>query len=343
MRTVYRLISGAVAVAAFFPVSMPAAYADQSTENAATGAWFWREQVSGAVPGAGVPYPAAIPLGLSGVPAGALAVAKTPDAPSDKETYLSWDLTTVPLDATITSFTFSVPMNTDPSAPQLDALGPLIQACSPKGGWGADEGAAYSIKPENDCSEPQIGVFDEATKSFKFDVTDYAKNWITLDNFGVALVPTPESNPFQVIFLDAASVKAVIAYDALPILPELPEVLPPPDTSGSVGGGDSSLGGFAPPVDPVPSAQPAPVVPAPVRPVTRLNALPAAHNSPNASFWLAALGVVALLGFTSLILGDPDVAPASTRAAAGTSSLSKALRERRVSSAPRRHTRARPV
>jgi hypothetical protein len=94
-------------------------------------------------------------------------------------------------------------------------------------------------------------------------------------------------------------------------------------SSGSLGGGTTVV----PPAAPV--AQPQPQVAGPVTNQVALANVPlrVGGNSPGAGFWVLGLGLAALLGLASWILGDTS-APVSART--GDSRLDRALRSRRA-------------
>jgi hypothetical protein len=84
----------------------------------------------------------------------------------------------------------------------------------------------------------------------------------------------------------------------------------------------------APPVtnqQPTAAPQSPPVAPVVQQPVTRTAARPLTQETgATAAFWFAMLAGVCLIGFVSLVLGNPEVAVATTRQ----NGLDRALRRR---------------
>jgi hypothetical protein len=340
VRTPYRIASTIVAVGAMLPVGIQPASADVKPIAVETAAWFWSAQVAGeAAPGVG--YPGTVPKDASGVPAGDLAVAFKGDTTAnadgtktsvpDKETYLAWDIYSVPTGSTVDSFTFT--MFVDPAAknvfaPKVDIPGqgskggqPVVVACAPKIGFGEGEGDSFKVKPDDDCADQIFGEFNATTNSYTFDATTYAQDWVDgKDNYGLGIRPTEDAaDQYQLSFLPASKVTASISY-TLPQptgpepVPQTPEAVvpiqPPVDTGTS---------GYVPQPLPQPQTSPAP---APV--VRTTNAPPVAVRNVAANplrsthglspaFWLALIGGVMLLGTMSLILGDPLAPQAAGR------------------------------
>jgi len=336
VRTAYRVLSTAVAVGAIFPFGALPAHADTAPVKVEYSSWFWSAQTTGQTV-EGYPVPS-VPLGPSGVTENQLAVAykgeteTRPDgetwAKSDKETFLMWDIYFVPEGSFVDSFTFSitldetaqqlyVPQRVEPPAqPAHGGVPPLI-ACYPSIGFGPGAGEAWAAKPDLDCTDRIEGAWDEATKSYTFNATVQAQDWIDgKDNYGLGIRPaTDQQDPFQLVFKGAADVKATIEYT--PAEPEEPEepivepdvVLPPvPPTDTSV---------FVPDTQPVPQPQPQPAPE--VRVQEPVQVQPVAASPLKASrgltpvFWFAMISGVLLIGTASLILGDPLEAATGSR------------------------------
>lgn len=346
MRTAYRVLSTAVAVGAIFPIGTLPAHAQASTTAEVaveTSAWFWSAQTFGAGPG-DVPLPP-VPTDPSGVPKGDLAVAYKGDketlkdgtevAKPDKETYLAWDIYFIPEGSYVDSFTFTLFL--DPDAEQLFVpqevevetqpthFGqPDVVACLPTIGFGSGEGDAFAVKPQDDCSEPLYGSYDEKTLSYTFDASVYAQDWVDgKDNFGLGFRPALDApDPFQLVFKGAKDVKATITYTPAEAEPTAPPVVdpvvplpqPPTDVSVFVPSG--------PQVQPQPQAEPQapPVVAVTQAPVVVQNVAASplvTTRGLSPVFWLAMVAGVLLIGATSLILGDP-LEPAAARGRART-------------------------
>jgi hypothetical protein len=352
VRTTYRIASATIALAAVFPLGLPAAHAEAvSAQPADVAAWFWDKQVSGNVPGTGtgpipgVPYPGQVPAPLSGVDADRFAVSyqggteKTADgqdaAKPEKETYLSWDIYSfVEPGAIIDSFVITLPLDANGESNRVtkpDAQ-PELVACKPAAGFGAASGDAFAAKPADDCADVVFGSFDAAKSAYVFDISTYAQDWVDGDNFGIAIRPKlDETVPFQLQFAEQAKLVADWSYTnpaaEEPVFEPEPFVPEAPPVDGGFSGGVDT-GGFVP----QPQPQPQPVAPKPVvpiqepRPVQRAAAVPFVESStPTWQFWAAAMAGVVLLGVVSLILGDDRVPVAD---AAGSSRLDSVLRSR---------------
>jgi hypothetical protein len=270
--------------------------------------------------------------------------------------FLSFDLASVPFDATITKAVVSVPLAENADGNMQMSPGPeKVRACmAGDEGFNGEDGANLSGAPSALCDKFAVVAKESADKkSYEFDVSTLAASWLTDANNGMALTPAATGAPFQVVFKPFAQAKIALTYTA-PVEEVVTEVVAPatsvtaPDAgvgfSGDTGSFDAGLpvpetGGFgaveAPVVDtalPEPAPQtmdaPAPALaPTAVRPVAQAADVPL---TPTPAFWLGLLGVGALLALLSLILGDSRVpAPAATSA----TRLSKALQQREKATA----------
>lgn len=337
MRTVYRIASTAVAVAAIFPFGTLPAHAATADVKVETASWFWASQTANAVPNA-----PALPPEANGVPKGNLPVAFKGEtekdaagdtvAKPDKETYLAWDIYFLPEGSTVDKFTFTLFLNPDAeqlftpafTPPTQSSKGgqPALIACLPTAGFGEGEAESYAIKPADDCTNRVFGEFDDKTQSYTFDATTFAQDWVdgTADNFGLGIRPDEDPNqaPFQLVFKGAADVKATITYTPAVEDEEEPPVVdpfvplppaPPIDNSG-----------YAPvpqvQPQPQPQPQPAPVVVQTRAPVSVNNVASSPLTTSRGLspvFWFAMIGGVLLIGVTSMILGDPLEATVASR------------------------------
>lgn len=330
MRTAYRVLSTAIAAGAIFPFGMPAASASTKLEvQVETAAWFWSAQTSGAGPG-GVPYPT-IDRRASGVPEGNLAVAyrgeSTTDddgnriAIPDKETYLMWDVYDVPEGSTVEQFSFTMFLNRDYQqlyAPGVDVPGqgkkggpPAIVACAATIGFGEADGDAFTAKPEDNCADQVFGEYDDTTKSYTFHAPTYAQDWVDgKDNYGLGIRPLEDATePFELYFLPAATVKTTIVYTPPVAEPTAePTSFAPIPIPTTIPTQDTEV--FVPDTQPQPEPQPVPT-PEVVKPrqpvvVQTVAATPFSRDgSLSPVFWFGMIAGVILLGVTSLILGDP--------------------------------------
>lgn len=347
MRTIQRIATTAIAAALALPfTATPTAAAtldpvvDQSN-------WFWREQVGGTIDPIGVPYPGQLPEHT--VPKGDLAVAVDPRQSSDpkqdpdKETYLSWALFDVPLQSSVSSFQVTLPLDQEAKG-NVFAEPPELIACRPKQAWSGGDGAEqFAGKPKDDCADAAPGKFDEKKKTYTFDLTSLAQEWVNGEaNNGVAIRHALDyAKPFQVIFLPADKATATMTYTPAvsstpPLTPggtgSVPPAAPPLDAGagtgdtgvvpgmdpGSLAGDDVPTTGQDPSLTP-PVTAPGATTPVAARPLVT-------DTKPTPAFWLAVVVGVVLLGLASLSLGDAAVPPAATRAPGG---LSRALQKRR--------------
>lgn len=359
MSKVLRASSVVVAAALAVPLwAVPSALADEVSEKATNGAYFYS---------AGIAKPDAAPAAppnltgdnADGVAARNLAVASQGGGQEDKVSFLGFDLASVPLDATIDKAVLTVPLvpNNPPSNISAGAAPELVRACAAgDSGFFGEDGTSMTLAPERLCdqfsSEP--ATLSEDGNAYVFDITGLAATWLTA-NDGVALtVAEGAAAPFQVVFAPFAEASLALSFTALAPLEELPV-----DTGSSevplAGGFDTGgslptfeTGGFgtvdAPVVDtalpePAPMAQAAPE-PAVAAPITNVSAMTEASLTPSTSFWVGLLALVGIAALLSLIMGDTRVTPAA--ATTSQSRLSKAL-QGRESAAARGPRLARPV
>jgi hypothetical protein len=338
-RAVQLALAVAIATAMIPALESPAA-AETSSEHASIGAYFWKDKLPSTIvvdpDGPEGPVPAVVqPNPVNGqdtdldlVARNELAVAVTLPGESNKETYLAWDLTTVPLDATITGFSVISPLSDLPPSTDIEKLSRTtepslapIKACAATQGFGDTDAGAYENKPTYDDKRCVPAKYDAAKKAFTYDVKSFANGFATADVSGVALVPADPTVAFQVVFGPATKHVASITYttpgEETP--QELPEAPVPPAVD--TGGGSTPGSGFVPvPTTPdlggvVPTGPQAPGV-APSVPQPQ-GGVPVASvtvpSSPPPAFWLLGLGMVALLLAMSAVTGSPLTAAGARR------------------------------
>jgi hypothetical protein len=297
-------------------------------------AWFWQTAYEQANPPvAAGPAPANEP---SGVPDGDLAVAHTSsDGSSSKMALLAFDIGTLTSGSIIDSFTFSVTVDTNPSAVNSGAAAAPVVACIPTRLWPASMGGDYTDEPAVDCSTKVMPKVNGNT--FTFDIPAIAQQWVDDQNLGVALVNDPDNTqtPFQVAFTGAKTVKAKMT--ATSGSPAVAATTPPP---GSFGGTTSGAGSQAaptgmapPPAGNVPmdtsvtattdKGQAPQVAPSTVSPkLAKVASVGAASSAPSRGFWIGAAAFALLILLMSLVLGDQPQAAGSN----GASRLDRVLR-----------------
>jgi hypothetical protein len=331
-----QLVAALVAASALIPVLGSPAVAETASEPAAIGAYFWKDKLPSTIvvdpDGPAGPVPAQVqPNPVNGqdtdldlVARDELAVAVTLPGESNKETYLAWDLTTVPLEATITGFTVTSPLSdlppSDDTTQNSRTTEPSlanIKACAAVQGFGDTDAGAYENKPLFDEKRCVQAKFDAAKKAFTYDVGSFAAGFATADVSGVALVPSDNTSAFQVVFGRTTKHTASITYtmpsETEPPVDPAPVAPVPPVTPG--GGVTVPGGGFAP-SPPVIGGEPAPTAPTVQEPTPVVQptqgAVPVASASvparPPSGFWVLALVLAALLAAMSAVTGSPVAA-----------------------------------
>lgn len=331
-RALQGLIVGSL-VCLSVPVLPQAALADTGTENAATGAYFWR----GKLPSELVVGPVALPNPLNGQDTDAdtvarddLAVGVQTPGQSDKESFLQFDLLELTELDLITKFVVTMPLSKNGPSDDLTkntvqiGVGAPLQACAPKGGFGSTDAGAWDTKPEVDLANCAPGTFDEAKGTYTFDVTKIAATWLTGDNNGIAIVPADLTTPFQVVFQPTEAHVAQYTFTAgveeefdldLDLGTEVGTTTTTFDDGFTGGGSALSEAPASVFVDaPLAAAEPAPAAPVAAGPApdVALQVAPAAARSvsfrPPLAFWLAALVVAGVLLAMSLSTGQPVAA-----------------------------------
>jgi hypothetical protein len=289
------------------------AWADSLTTQVNAASWYWAEQTVTA-PEAG-PLPVGTPREASGVPAGDLGVSYTTDV--DKVAALALGVAAAPAGAVFDAFTVTMPL--DPAAEQLAPpnAAPQLSACPALDPVvdGADPGA-LSAAPTQNTVECVDGKFDAGKSAWVFELSGLATDWAagTPANGVVVRPKLGDATQFNYAFLGKKDIKVVASYTA-PAAPVTAPVAPPADSGSGFVPAPALDSGSAPltPVQPVTPVAPQPQVlpaPAPAPAVAAPAAVPAAALKvdalrPSGLFWLALLGLGALLLLVGLVLGDP--------------------------------------
>jgi hypothetical protein len=333
-RALWRLGAALLLPAGAAVVLSPAAAGDPSSPAVTTSvlltqaAYFWREQ-TGNIAGTGVAPP--MPLTDPTVPSGDLAVAGPEiNGQADKETYLEFDLSAVPAGSTITSFVVTLPV--DPSGQSFTPTGtaPPIVACLPQGSWSGGTGPQpISGKPTDHCATaaPRFTSSDGG-KTYTADIASIAQDWLTGVNTGVAVADDPSNSQtaFQVVFGPPNAISDLSAQmtyvpgpsptteivpgpgsgTGAPFVPSTPSPLLSALPPGAPGAGAASGATPSTTGPPAPQSQ--------TRSSAPLGRYALAGAAPPLGFWLAAVGLLALLLSASVVLGaDPAVEPARRR------------------------------
>jgi hypothetical protein len=293
-------------------VASGTAYADSATPSAVKTNWYW----SLAAPSVeGNTLPAAPPAQASGVPAGDLGVGYSADQVSseDKAAAVAFDLSGIPSGSTFSSFVVDAAY--DPSATQVTSGTPDISACELLDAFvGADGPSDIATEPPVSLPSCVKGTFTASIGTaggYRFDLTAIANDWSGgAPANGILIRPTPSlatpQQPFTLSLQGKAGITTTAEYTMPPAATESPApvpgpaLAPPPPMSGGV---------VVPPVQGV-VVPPPPVVPAPAPQVSAAPTLASAPYAPGAlvpsgAWWLALLALLALLGLTAAVLGDP--------------------------------------
>jgi hypothetical protein len=239
---------------------------------------------------------------------------------AEKESYVGFDLSAIPLGAVFTSFKVTMPL--DPHAHQAFVPSKFhVVACAPLTSWAGGQGAeAFSGKPPDDCSDAVLGAPANGGKAYAFDVTSMAQRWLGPDgiNTGVALTDNPvgKTSAYQIVFGPATEVRASATWSLPPPAAQLPAPtsVPPVSTdTGSTGmptGGQAVLPPAAPPPAAQPMAAPPPAVATPTTPpaATAPVNLRGVSTVPPGMFWVVAVLLAAVVGAAGFVLRDPIVA-----------------------------------
>jgi hypothetical protein len=267
----------------------------------------------------------------SNIPAGDLGVALVSSdvSPADKVAAVDFDLTTIPLSSTFSSFTITVPM--DAAATQVMGSQPDIAACENIDTFADGPGAEDLAKaPPHSAPSCVKGTFS-AAKGYTFNLTAMANDWsFGAPAFGISLVPgtVAAGTPGYSIALKgkngivtSASYAAPAAAPAAPAAPPVAEVPQAPVAQAplpaipEINSGGAALTPTVPEVS-APAPETAVAIPAPQTiaiPQTPEKVLAASFVSasarPTTAFWLALLLGALLLGAAVVVFSDP-LAPA---------------------------------
>lgn len=293
------------------------AWADSGVSSVLASNWYWQEQDNVTPPGAPGGLPVGAPSETSGIPAGDLGVSYQTQV--DKVAALNFDVSSLVPGSTVSKFTVTTPVDTAANniandVPHLAAC-PAIDAFKP--GTGP---SPFSEVPPQGTSVCVDAKYDTGKSAYTFDITQIANDWAQgAPVNGIVIQPKlGDATPFNYALKGAKDIRVTldIVAPAAPVAP----VAPPADSgSGFVAAPpssfDSGTTATAPltSVDAPPLTAPAPaVMPAAAPVVAAPQAAPAAavrplgeSLRPNGAFWLALLGLAALLLLAGLVLGDP--------------------------------------
>lgn len=295
-----------------------AAQADSATPVAAKTNWYW-SLITPTVQGNTLPVTP--PADASTVPAGDLGVGYVNDqeGPADKAAAVDFDLSAIPAGSTFSSFRVTVPY--DPAAHQATSGTPDVAACElvdafPDGAGPSPMSAAPPMSLPS-CTKGVFSATAGTAGGYVFDLTAFANDWSGgAPANGILLIPTPglatPQQPFSISLLGKNGITTTAEYT--PAAPVVPTEQPVPLTGPAVAPVPGPA--FVPPpvlpgtVAPPPSVAPAPQVnPAPTAAPAAAVAYHQGALVPSGPWWLAVLVLLAVLGLTAVVLGDP-LAPA---------------------------------
>lgn len=286
--------------------------------------WYW----SMAAPNlGGNAVPVAGPSQASGVPDGDLGVGYVADpaGSSDKAAAVAFDMSTVPAGATFSSFVVNVPY--DPAAQEATSGTPDVSACELIAGFTDAPGPSdmAQVPPISlpSCVKGTFSATIGKVGGYAFDLTAIANDWSGgAPPNGILIRPTaglPDvapnapatQQPFSLSFLGKNGITTQATYTPAPVtqaapppvVPAGPALAPPPPPP-PVSVAAPVLPAYAPSAPAVAPA-PAPQVNPPPAPAPQAAAYVPGALVPSTTWWLGLLVLLALLGLTSVVLGDP--------------------------------------
>lgn len=301
-----------------------AAGSGTATPPAVSTNWYWAEAAPSVE---GNTLPVAPPAQASGVADGDLGVGIVNG--TDKVAAVGFDLTQIPAGSTFSSFVVTVPL--DSAATQAMQATPDLSACENIDVFTDGPGpSALTLAPPVSLPSCVKGVYKATIGKgggWEFDLTAVANDWsggAPVD--GITIQPTPgvaNPQPFTISLLGKNAITTAAAYTApAPVVaPPATDVAPPVAPAPPVDGGfvpapvtaplaPAPAIDVLPPTVPVPAPAPQVVAPVDAAPVTSaLSGYTPGSLRPTGAFWAGLAAIAALLGLTSLSLGDP-MAPA---------------------------------
>jgi hypothetical protein len=301
-------------------LALPASAADVTPPAVATN-WYWAEAAP-AVDGQAVPV--SPPAPTSGVADGDLGVGILHG--TDKVAAVGFDLTQIPAGSTFSSFVVTVPL--DSAATQAMQGTPDLSACEniDKFTDGTGPSAFASAPPISgpSCVKGTYKATIGKAGGWEFNLTAVANDWSGgAPVNGITIQPTSDAAnpaPFTVSLLGKNGITTAAQYTspstvvAPPVTAVVPPVAPAPPLVGGYAplppvtpqSAPAPVLDVLPPIVPVPAPAPQIVAPVDAAPVTSaLSGYVPGSLRPTGAFWAGLAAVAALLGLTSLSLGDP--------------------------------------
>jgi hypothetical protein len=253
------------------------------------------------------------------VPSGDFPVSVVVGQP-DKESFLQLDSSAITAGSTVSSLVLT--LHEDAAGGNLAADTGKIEARAVTGFLASGgQGQPWPNRPSFDTTGPAAPGKRSADGSWTFELAPIAARWASgeLSNNGIALVPAApqQSDSYEVVWFGVAGAKPPgVAGSFTPAAPGSPEaaaagtesapsdqttaapVSITPDTSGA--GLSAASPSFSSPSATGTAAAP----PATTRFTTRARQIGSTHGAPPWSFYLAIAVVIALIGASTLSLGD---------------------------------------
>ena len=99
---------------------------------------------------------------------------------SSKMTVLSFDVSGIPSGSSVSTFTFSLTVDSSPTATSFGTVNAPIVACLPTRSWPAVLGGDYTNRPTVDCSKKVPAAVNGSTYTFK--IPAIAQSWLDDQN-----------------------------------------------------------------------------------------------------------------------------------------------------------------
>jgi hypothetical protein len=314
------LVAAAVLLMSLFPALAPA----QTSAGVPVtgGSWYWQEQVGTVEPPAGSPLPPVAPPGAlptPDVPSGDFPVSVVAGQ-ADKESFLQLDSSAIAAGSTVSSLVLT--LHEDSAGRNVAPDTAAIEARAVTGFMaGGAQGAPWANRPAYDTVGPAAAGKRAANGTWTFDLAPIAARWATgeLSNNGIALVPVApqQGQAYEVVWFGPGGAQPpTVAGSVTPPAPGTPEaaaagtesvpadesgapVAITPDTSGAGLTSTESPSVATPPAATAPSGS-APSNRAP----TAVRQIVSSHRAPPWGFYLAVIAVIALIGASTVSLGE---------------------------------------
>jgi hypothetical protein len=239
----------------------------------------------------------------------------------DKESFLQLDSSAVPAGSTVSSLVLT--LHEDSSGGNLSADTATIEARAVTGFMtGGAQGAPWAQRPSYDTTGPAAPGKRDGNGTWTFELGPIATRWANgdLSNNGIALVPAnpQQGQTYEVVWFGPGGAKApTVAGSVTPPAPGTPaaaaagiESAPTDESAAPVSITPDTSGGLstteAPSFSssPTPGAASAPVAANTPATPARVSQIGSTHRAPPGGFYLALLVVIALIGASTLSLGD---------------------------------------